>query len=296
MKYIILFLFLSYISYSQYYHAPIDTLIAFSPGIGQYSGQALEYFPANIFKLPDSTARVEVPASAPEQICSIGLGGEIIIGFKNFIIADGPGPDFVIFENAFLNPVNNKVFAEPAVVSVSLDGINYIEFPYDSMTLAGCAGINPVNGAQNHYDCLISGGDCFDLAQINMNKARFIKIRDISYMPKYKQEHPYHDPIISGFDLDGIAGVNLELIQSDIINDQDSIKLRIQQINNELIIESAENNPFKLCIFNMLGQLIYQDQMISKSRINIAGFSSGIYVLQIQTTHHSYFQTIHLWP
>ena len=186
----------------------IDTVYYFIPGEGQNSGQEAEYFPQNIFGKPDKNASYELPSNNKYQILSIGLDGEITVGFKNYLIIDKPGPDFTVFENAFINPVNDKIFAEPAIVSVSSDGINFISFPFDSLTLVGCAGITPTYG--NPADYKNCGGDKFDLADIGMNNITHIRIKDISRMILNNPEHPFYDAVISGFDFDAVVGINFE--------------------------------------------------------------------------------------
>ena len=188
----------------------IDTVYYFKPGSGQNAGQNSIYYPNNIFGLPDKYSSYLLPSTNPNQILSIGIGGEIIVGFNNEYIYDGDGADFTIFENAFLNPINNKIFAEPAKVAVSLDGNNYYEFPYDSLTLEGCAGTNPTNGSQNCFDPLVSGGNSFDIAKLGLKKIAFIKITDISEIILKNKNHPFYDVTISGFDLDAVIGLNLE--------------------------------------------------------------------------------------
>lgn len=217
MKYTLLFLLLwSTAILAQGYRAPIDTVLWFKPGRGQTLGQDSINFPKNIFSLPDSNASANVPSSSPKDICSLGLGGEIVVGFKNFYIFDGDGPDFTIFENAFINPVTKKVFAEPAVVSVSDDGVNFYEFPWDYSTLEGCAGTNPTNGRADPFDPKTSGGNSFDLAKIGLQRVRWIKIRDICDTILQNPNHPYYDPLLSGFDLDCVVGINLSPIPMSI--------------------------------------------------------------------------------
>ena len=184
----------------------IDTVYSFIPGTGQNSGQDSLYFPQNIFGNPDKRATKVTPANDPNQILSLGLGGEIIVGFKNYFIVNGEGSDFIIFENAFVNPLNGKVFAEPGRVSVSKDEINYIDFPFDSLTLQGCAGITPTFWNKKYP--LNSGGDKFDLNDIGLDTINYIKIKDISQMLLDNPEHPFYDVTISGFDLDAVIGIN----------------------------------------------------------------------------------------
>ncbi|OGU57523.1 MAG: hypothetical protein A2X64_04650 [Ignavibacteria bacterium GWF2_33_9] len=208
----------------------IDTMIAIYPGEGQNSGQSPEYFPQNIFGIPSRIATANTPEVSEDQICSLGLGGEIIVGFKNKYIYDGEGPDFTIFENAFISPINKKVFAEPGIVSVSEDGVNYIQFPYDYNTLEGCAGISPTNGKEDPFDPLVSGGDAFDLSKIGLKKIKYIKIKDFCLEILEDENHEYYDPIMTGFDLDAVTSMYLinENVESVNNNFQKEFSGKIQ--------------------------------------------------------------------
>jgi hypothetical protein len=94
----------------------------------------------NIFGPPCKHATQFIPASSAEDVVELGFGGEIIVGNKHNYIVDGEGPDFIIFENVFCYG-DGKIFAEPGIVSVSKDGINFVEFPFNPETLEGLAGI-----------------------------------------------------------------------------------------------------------------------------------------------------------
>ncbi len=186
----------------------IDTVINYKWGEGQNLGQSSEYFPQNIFGLPSENANENIPESSPMEILSIGLGGSLTVSFKNFYIVDKNGPDFIIFENVFINPITKKNFCEPAKVSVSFDGINFVTFPYDTNNLSGCAGITPTHRSGNNP--LDWGGDQFDLSNINLTKIKFIRIDDISGVILNNKNHKYYDATVSGFDLDAIIGINYE--------------------------------------------------------------------------------------
>lgn len=202
----------------------IDTVYSFTPGTLQYTGQEEKYFPMNIFGPPSIIATKYIQETTPEQILSIGLDGEIIIGLKDNLIIDKPGPDFIIFENAFINQFNNKIYAEPAVISVSKDGINFIEFPYDILTLEGLAGVTPTIGSEDPFNHPKCGGDAFDLSTIDIDSVKYIKIKDITSQILNNTSHPNYDPTLSGFDLDAIAVINhTEIISSvSISNNYDS--------------------------------------------------------------------------
>ncbi len=225
--------------------AGIDTVVAFRPGTGQNFGQSPAFFPRNVFGLPDTNAREDVPSANPAEICSLGLGGEIIVGFKNALLLDRAGADFTVFENAFVR-FDGRVFAEPAKVAVSRDGVRFVEFPFDSLTLRGCAGITPTRGNESPFNPARSGGDAFDLATIQMDSVRFIKITDISAFVLNNPRHPFFDPTITGFDLDAVVGLHLVRL-----NSRTSVNTRTQEhtANTSLLpTVRYENSHFLLTL------------------------------------------------
>lgn len=243
----------------------IDTVFTFKPGTGQNSGQSPEYFPKNIFGPPSSKATSTIPESSPNEILSIGIGGEIIVGFKNSFIIDGEGVDFIIFENAFINPIKNKVFAEPALVSVSEDGVNYLDFPFDSLTLEGCAGTQPTNGIGNPFDYNQSGGNGFDIATLGVSRIKYIKIKDISNIITDNTNHPFYDPTISGFDLDAVAGIY-------VVNESTNIS-KIEDYN--LIYNQIR-------IYDYLGSKLGSYSNVSLSSLKKL-LQNGIYIAVFET-------------
>ncbi len=172
------------------------------------------------------------------DVVSLGLGGVIELAFTNNVMRDGPGADFTVFENAFLRVdagyVSGIPFADPARVSVSQNGIDWVVFDC-TLDLAagpwwhGCAGVHPVlsTAADEHaphpsipttvpiedlvgldVDALAlappagSGGDGFDLADVGLGWARFVRIEAAGFVP---------GPVgagNAGFDLDAIAAVH----------------------------------------------------------------------------------------
>lgn len=135
------------------------------------------------------------------DVVSLGNGGLIVVGFVDNGIVDGPGTDFVVFENAFETP-SGAVFAELGTVSVSDDGESWFEFgctasepPYGD-----CAGHHPVqlNGVDGPFDPETSGGDPFDLAVVGLARARYVRIVD----------RPDLEGFDGVFDLDAVGIVN----------------------------------------------------------------------------------------
>ena len=145
------------------------------------------------------------------DVLSLGSGGEIVLGFGEHAIADGPGPDFVVFENAFWpGGEQSQVYAELGEVSVSEDGKVWQTFTCDTDgdgngNFSGCAGWTPTLAydpdALVPLDSEKSGGDAFDLTDIGVAQARWVKIRDLKTLEPAGTS--------SGFDLDAVGAIHV---------------------------------------------------------------------------------------
>src|SRR5262249_21243361 len=140
------------------------------------------------------------------DVLSLGLDGDVTVAFTDNVVVDRPGPDFTVFENAFLQrgTVTGEPFAEPGEVAVSADGVTWLVFPCATAGpyCAGRAGGHPVfanaddPGAPSPLvpstapiaslvgvpvDSFTpppgSGGDSFDLASVGVHAIRFVRIR-----------------------------------------------------------------------------------------------------------------------
>ncbi len=154
------------------------------------------------------------PISGSLSVISLGHGGGIVLEFRYTEIVDGPGPDFIVFENAFfcgaapLSAAEDySVFAEPGIVAVSEDGVDFFTFPFDADALAqisalctdrsliesldGLMGVTPSFTGDYRIpdDAMVfdpsapggvsgHGGNAFDLADLGLQRARFIRITD----------------------------------------------------------------------------------------------------------------------
>jgi hypothetical protein len=143
------------------------------------------------------------------DVLSLGGGGEISFGFGSNAIVDGPGADFIVFENPFDKGGDPMApYAEPGVVSVSEDGVTWVDFPChkDAYPYTGCAGWHPVlsnpDNGLSPFDPAVAGGDPFDLADLGLARARFVRVRDVSFVGGGTTE---------GFDLDAAAIVHAEV-------------------------------------------------------------------------------------
>ncbi len=178
-----------------------DAVVSFLPGIGAGYGSA--QYPANVLGAP-SGGTATVPNTSPAHILSLGCGGSIILEMNDCWIADGPGADLIVFENAFQYG-KSSLFAEPGVVGVSLYGNTFTEFPCQADTAGypGCAGVHPTLSSPTNgisaTDPSMAGGDAFDLSNLGMDRARFVRIRDVSCTTAGGPS--------AGFDLDSVSVV-----------------------------------------------------------------------------------------
>lgn len=177
---------------------------SFTPGGG--AGYNQDKMPSIVLGPPQGKGT----NSGSLDVVSLGAAGEIVLAFGDLGIVDGPGPDLVVFENAFWpNGEASAVFAELGEVSVSEDGETWQTFPCDSAGdgdghYPGCAGVTPtlIYDAEllTPIEPALSGGDAFDLADLGLKRARFVKIRDLETLPPGGNS--------SGFDLDAVGVIH----------------------------------------------------------------------------------------
>lgn len=145
------------------------------------------------------------PGMGSLDVLSLGCGGEVTLFFDDPGIADGPGPDFIVFENPLAT--GDTAFVEPARVLASADGVDWYAFPCDPAGAAvGCAGVTPVTPGADPTDWMRAGGDAFDLADVGLASARYVRLIDVG------EAHYGHrlwcGSGSGGFDLDAIAAVH----------------------------------------------------------------------------------------
>jgi hypothetical protein len=192
------------------------------------------YVPGIVLGPPGDSLAIEGVVT----VATLGFGGSVVLSFDDLVIEDRPGPDFIVFENGFFKlplPVSAddtfRVFGEPALVEVSPDGVVWESFPFDPaalqavaelpatgdierslyLQLEGLAGVTPtfsgnwtVPNDPELFDPLGTGGvsgaggDAFDLAQVGLAEARFVRITDADTQIGFPGSG-------AGFDLDALV-------------------------------------------------------------------------------------------
>jgi hypothetical protein len=179
----------------------VTRVVAHEFGSGQSFGQ--DKFPESVFGPP----RGGLCCGGSLDVTSLGDGGWVVLEFENNVIVDGDGPDFLIFENAFVpsDAPPESVFAELGEVSVSQDGETWFTFPCtaESYPFGDCAGwhatfANVDTNSVDPTDPSVAGGDPFDLSELGLGWARYVRIQD----------RPELDGGAGTFDLDAAAIVH----------------------------------------------------------------------------------------
>ena len=169
----------------------VTSVVSYEPGLGAGFGQ--DDFPDIVYGPPKGLGE----NAGGLDVLSLGQNGSIVLAFEGPVL-DGSGADVIIFENAFTS------WSEPAIVSASLDGATWFEWPCEledeTRLYEGCAGVTPVlSHPDNCIDARVvgqAGGDAFDLAVLGLSEALYIRIQDAGVSGP------------GGFDLDAAARVH----------------------------------------------------------------------------------------
>jgi hypothetical protein len=184
----------------------ITKVVSFTPG--SCAGFGATSMPDIVLGPPEGAGSLK----GSLDVVSLGVGGEIVVSFEPNAIVDRAGPDFIVFENAFYAGGDPSApSADLGEVSVSEDGSTWKTFPCNPGTSApygACAGWHPVYSAPGNgispLDPKTAGGEAYDLSDLGITTARFVRIRDKSTASCPGGAHQDN----AGFDLDAISVVN----------------------------------------------------------------------------------------
>ncbi|MFT7514520.1 MAG: hypothetical protein ACI9QL_003742 [Candidatus Omnitrophota bacterium] len=216
-----------------------------NPAFVAWADRVIQYTPADQVDAGFDNPQLALGPVTGDQFDIVSLGdrdvnalnagalpGMITLGFP-IAIANLPGPDFAVFENAFsVSP--GDTFAELAFVEVSTDGTNFVRFPAVSETASPVIFADPgidVTGVYNlagkhvNHDLADTWGTPFDLEQLRDDPAvqgglldvlnvRYVRIVDIPGSGFFadRHGHPIYDLWPSqgsgGFDLEAVGVLN----------------------------------------------------------------------------------------
>ncbi len=232
-------------------------------------------------------------------VVSLGDGGSAVVSFYAPIF-NGPGADFAVFENSFLDS-----FLELAFVEVSTDGNRYVRFPavsntQDTMPIGGFGLVAPtaLNNLAGKYRA--NYGTPFDLEElkdssgIDISNIQFVRLIDVvgsmndSFATKDINGHKINDPWptpfpSSGFDLDAVGVIHT--LANDV-KTLDALSMEvfptIAQHFVNVVSPLADAN--RIVVTNTLGQEMFSQNMNNVSTtIDVSGWKTGIYWVSIKS-------------
>lgn len=243
-------------------------------------------------------------------IISLGDGGSATLTF-DYPIINGPGWDFAVFENSFLD-----TFLELAFVEVSSDGKRYVRFPAISLTdtsrqteAFGYTYPEKIHNLAGKYR--VGFGTPFDLneladsAGIDINNITHVRIMDVvgSILPAFAQRDSkgqiVNDPwptsfLSGGFDLDAVGVIHQKLSIKNNSNTQiPSIKIWPNPVyNNELNVHCDEQGLVEL--YNLSGHKIDSWNVHKGQNTLKIAIHTGMYLIRYVNSSKSFSQTIEI--
>ncbi|WP_170227134.1 T9SS type A sorting domain-containing protein [Luteibaculum oceani] len=230
----------------------------------------------------------------PGDVVSLGDLGKAILSF-NPPIVNGPGYDFVVFENGFKLSGENNFYLELARVGVIVNPNDsavyfstYSETPFDQQ-LSDAEGINPefIHGLAGKYP--YPYGTPFDLSDLAISipegaSISGIVIQDVGGMissdlvTKDLLGRPINDPYptayhTGGFDLMAVGVINQALPDAVDVN----IYPNPVDANGTVFFgEQVET----VCLYSLSGELIAKGQNVD--RLKLTGLQQGLYLLNLE--------------
>ncbi|MCC7297153.1 MAG: T9SS type A sorting domain-containing protein [Bacteroidia bacterium] len=238
-------------------------------------------------------------------VVSLGDGGNAILQFGK-PVSNGPGWDFAVFENTFLDS-----FLELAFVDVSSDGIRWVRFPAQSLTKTssqtGAFGFTKPENVNNLAGKDRAGfGTPFDLeelkdsAGIDISHIQFVKITDVvgSIQSKFAsydiQGRKINDPWptlfpSSGFDLDAVGVIHQQLAHNTN-NTAEITRLYPNPSKGNVHITCKTTG--KMVVYAMNGKEMQIYQLgTGENNIELA-CAPGVYMVKIQDQNTRVFKLV----
>ena len=246
---------------------------------------------------------------ADNSTVSLGDSGIAVVTFSSPVF-NGPGPDFAVFENGFLNPGNDsQAYLELAFVEVSSDGVNYTRFPATSLTqtntqLQGASltesymYANSLNNLAGKY--VANYGTPFDLDELagtpglDVNNITHIRIVDVIGSISGHSSYDNSGRIINdpyptafptgGFDLDAVGVLHqVGFTNVTALSNGISVKVYPNPTTDNLIrsINGAIPAGLEASLTTIEGTILRQVQVSGNTTsLSVQQYPAGMYYLQ----------------
>lgn len=231
-------------------------------------------------------------------LVSLGDGGNAVLTFAS-PICNQEGPDFAVFENAFVWNVDTTLnFMELAFVEVSSDGEYFVRFPavsllQDTVQFGSFQCTDPTlvhNLAGNHPAHF---GTPFDLDELpaddnlNVNRITHVRVVDVvgCIKPEYatydSEGHIVNDPWPTafnscGFDLDAV-GVIHDVAHSGVDDyAHEALLVYPNPTSTTLSVKTEQAVTMKIC--SLTGQQLLS---VEGNTVDVSMLSNGMYLVCI---------------
>lgn len=227
------------------------------------------------------------------DVVSLGDSGVATLSFDHLIM-DGPGYDFAVFENGFMDN-----YLELAHVEVSSDGIHFFRFPSttevpldEQSSNASFTDCRMVNNLAGKYR--VGYGTPFDLAELpndpDLDKSAVKFVRIIDAIGAVSGNHttsdqfgvtindPFPTPFESGgFDLEAIGVINGTLG----LNDLALLDIRVSPNPAADFVQVSLEGQAHLELYATDGKLVYYGNHNQLTSISLENCAPGVYQLVV---------------
>lgn len=256
-------------------------------------------------------SEISATGIAGNGIVSLGDSGVAVLTFATPIY-NGPGADFAVFENGFLDPGNvNNAFLELAFVEVSSNGVDFFRFPAHSLTSTS----PQVPGAGVYMDATLinnlagkyisNNGTPFDLEDLvgtpnlDVNFITHIRIVDVvgavngAYGSVDTAGNLINDPYptnfpIGGFDLDAVGVIHQYGLSASSFASGNGVSVYPNPVSDVLFIK--DNGNYSLTLTDITGKVLHTQRVATNTAIPFNGYASGMYYLQLQNENGEKWQ------
>jgi len=276
-------------------HADSSIITAWAVSCDLERGPGLITYPDSIEVTNGEAA--SATGKAGDGVVSLGDGGRATLRFDR-PIANGPGPDFAVFENSF-----DGTFLELGFVEVSSDGQNFTRFPAESRTQTDSqvwtfGTLDPLDIYNLAGKYKAGWGTSFDLAELEdipgldiqtvvaVRIIDVIGILDDSIGSKDASGDLVNDPFPTpfescGFDLDGVGVLHQVPLAAEASNMEASLRIYPVPCTSELYVENPDEGFQNWALLDLNGRTIRQGKFRGqRQEIDLEGIPQGSYFLR----------------
>lgn len=229
------------------------------------------------------------------SVVSLGDGGVATLRFSSALY-NGIGPDFAVFENAFINS-----FLELAFVEVSSDGINFFRFPAHSLTdtlvpVGSFGAVDPSNVHNLAGKYAANFGTPFDLEELegttgldvqNVTHVRLVDAIGTMDHVFAQRDHSgrkindiYPTPFPSGgFDLDAVGAIYIRPVGLRE-NESQAISVYPNPAKEFITIAGIDVRNQAYTIKTINGTTVVSG-ILHRNKLDLNELSSGVYLIEV---------------